>query len=426
MEYVISSIWTLLEAVSFCVFCDAFLERKQRKIPYLVTLLFFWVTVILFAFLRLPAPFQQIGVLCLNLAWSFYLYRGKLLHRILIVVVHIVLAAAIDTIMVYGTSMLTGISYSDLVWRKRTYVAVVSAGKLLTVLIAYTTQYLRKRNRTQLLRNNWLLLTLLFPAVSYFMIVVIFRSYVNEDDLSIGSFVLCGILGIADAAIIYMIRQMEKSTRREQETLLLNQQMELQTQSILDLERSYRAQRQASHEFQRHLQMIKDLLEMENKDEALSYVKKLQGMQSTRIFSVNSHHPIIDAILNQKFQQAKENEIDMQIQVNDLSQISIPTDALVVLLSNLLDNAVEACLRIPEQRLIHCCICQNESLFISIRNTSLPVVINNGRIQTSKPSKLEHGIGLISICRILEDLQAEYTYNYENNWFQFVTEIPLT
>jgi sensor histidine kinase regulating citrate/malate metabolism len=49
-------------------------------------------------------------------------------------------------------------------------------------------------------------------------------------------------------------------------------------------------------------------------------------------------------VLNQKYQQAQEHDIDVQMQVNDLSSVSIYTDHLVVLLSNLLDNAIEACL----------------------------------------------------------------------------------
>ena len=95
------------------------------------------------------------------------------------------------------------------------------------------------------------------------------------------------------------------------------------------------------------------------------------------------------------------------------------------MLSNLLENAIEACLRFDGDRQIHCRILAEDSLFISIRNTSLPVRITDNTIPTSKPSKKNHGYGLQQISYILQTLKAEYSFSYEDGWFQFVSEIPL-
>lgn len=120
---------------------------------------------------------------------------------------------------------------------------------------------------------------------------------------------------------------------------------------------------------------------------AHEYLDQLQGSRTGHLFTVNSHHPVIDVILNEKYQLATENNIKMHIKVNDLSKVSISTDAIVVLLSNLLDNAIEACQRIDRRGEILCSIVQEESLYISIRNTSDPVSIVNGMIVTSKLQK---------------------------------------
>lgn len=218
---------------------------------------------------------------------------------------------------------------------------------------------------------------------------------------------------------------MEKHTREEQQLHLMNQQMEIQTESILALEKSYRSQRAATHEFRNQLQTISDLLSGGKYGEAQDYLHQLQDSQKTRVLAVNTHHPIMDAILNQKYQLAVERKIDIQIQVNDLSGLRIPTNSLVVLFSNLLDNAIEACCRLPENRVIRCSIVASDELYLSIRNTSLPVTITDGQIQTSKKDKQEHGFGLLSIKRILDELNGEYAFQYDSGWFQFVAEIPL-
>ena len=132
----------------------------------------------------------------------------------------------------------------------------------------------------------------------------------------------------------------------------------------------------------------------------------------------------MDAIFNEKYQRAREEGIVIRFQVNDLSQISIPTDDLVVLLSNLLDNAIEACLRLPEDRAIACSLVHEEELLLSIRNTSPAVQIENGRIETSKEPKAEHGFGLAAVRDILMRLEGEYVMDYSEPWFSFVAEIP--
>ena len=179
-----------------------------------------------------------------------------------------------------------------------------------------------------------------------------------------------------------------------------------------------------THEFRNQLQTINDLLCGGKYEDVQNYLHQIQDAQVTRVLAVKTCHPIMDAILNQKYQLAVENKIDIQIQVNDLSRIGIPTNSLVVLFSNLLDNAIEACQRLPDHRAIRCSIIASDVLYISIRNTSQSVQISDGLIQTAKASKAEHGFGLLSIKRILEEQHAEYAFQYENGWFHFVAEIP--
>ena len=64
---------------------------------------------------------------------------------------------------------------------------------------------------------------------------------------------------------------------------------------------------------------------------------------------MNTHNPIIDAILNQKGYAAKEQDIDLHFEINDLSDVAIPSVDLTVMMSNLLDNAIEACEKLEKQ-----------------------------------------------------------------------------
>ena len=166
-----------------------------------------------------------------------------------------------------------------------------------------------------------------------------------------------------------------------------------------------------------------DLLDRGEVDAAQEYLDRLKKNRSIHAMRVSSKHPVIDVILNQKYQTARENEIKMQIRVNDLSAITIPSDSLVVVLTNLLDNAIEACRRIDGYREILCTILYDDGVYISIRNTSEEVVIVDGKIPTSKQDSLSHGFGLMSVTYVFEELGAEYTFGYDEGWFYFAAEI---
>lgn len=209
----------------------------------------------------------------------------------------------------------------------------------------------------------------------------------------------------------------------DSDALLLKQHMELQKESMNALEQNYRMQRKSTHEFEHHLQVLGDLLKQNETDAACDYLDKLKKNRSMHVMGVDSRHPVVDVILNQKYQMARESDVLVQVQVNDLSGIDIPSDSLVVVLTNLWDNAIEACRRIDGYREIFCSILYDEGLYISIRNTSNPVKITDGKIATSKQDSLSHGFGLMSVCYTLDSLGAEYSFDYSDGWFSFVAEI---
>lgn len=209
----------------------------------------------------------------------------------------------------------------------------------------------------------------------------------------------------------------------DSDALLLKQHMELQKESMNALEQNYRLQRKSTHEFEHHLQVLGDLLKQGETEAACEYLDKLKKNRSMHIMGVNSRHPVVDVILNQKYQLARESDILVQVQVNDLSGLDIPSDSLVVVLTNLWDNAIEACRRIDGCREIFCSILYDDGLYISIRNTSNPVRITDGKIATSKTDPLSHGFGLMSVCYTLDGIGAEYSYGYDEGWFSFVAEI---
>ena len=129
-----------------------------------------------------------------------------------------------------------GISVSDLVWRKFSYVVIVTSGKLFLLLGAWIFYRFPVFRKTQSLEGKWLFLSLLFPITSTATLLLIFNNFQDEADISVGIVFFCAVLAIANIAILYAIGLVQDSTERLKENALLSQQMEIQTDNIVALE----------------------------------------------------------------------------------------------------------------------------------------------------------------------------------------------
>lgn len=333
-----------------------------------------------------------------NLAFGYLLFRGSLEVKTKTTEVVLVLFFGWCAMAVYGLFQVEGI-YGYLMY-----------------LLVLVLMLLYVFDETGVQGLCLLLLALIIP------ICVDLMARSLTDSLLVISVVK--FLPMVFAALLRHFRKTSAgATTGELDNLLLRQHMEMQQESMTALEQNYRMQRKSAHEFEHHLQVLRDLLDREETDAARDYLNRLKKNRSIHVMSVSSNHPVIDVILNQKYQTARENEIKMQIQVNDLSALTVPTDSLVVVLTNLLDNAIEACRRLDGYREIFCSVLYDDGLYISIRNTSEEVTVVDGKIPTSKQDSLSHGFGLMSVTYVLEKLDAEYTFGYDEGWFHFAAEI---
>ena len=203
---------------------------------------------------------------------------------------------------------------------------------------------------------------------------------------------------------------------------------EVQSANVKALGNFYKAQRKMAHEFRGYLFALSDMLANGDTEAAQSYLDELKVRQTERILLVNTHNPIIDAILNQKGYAAREQDIDLHFEINDLSEVAIPSVDLTVVMSNLLDNAIEACEKLEkQQRRMTVKAIYNKSdnpptLFFSVKNASKPVKIFGDHIPTTKPEPELHGFGLPNVMDILHKYDVFYLMDYKDGSFLFCLE----
>lgn len=169
------------------------------------------------------------------------------------------------------------------------------------------------------------------------------------------------------------------------------------------------------------MSVIYSLLNSGDVAKATDYTNQLlnTSVSVSRLF--DSGNRIVDTLLTQKYNQAKDAGIKMQVLVEDLSDVAMSADKLVVVLSNLLDNAIEATSAVTENKLIKVKFTQeNGGHMLTVQNTAVkgPAVENN-RIISTKADKLNHGYGMKNIHSVLDSYGYPYTSGFDNGVYSF-------
>ena len=264
------------------------------------------------------------------------------------------------------------------------------------------------------------------------LLIFFFGSCFQQGQISIQPLCVCAtFITVMQIAALLLISWMEQNANFREEAISLQAKSKAQQESIEALSAAYAQQRKLTHDFRAHLSTLDGMLMQQNRDinKIQTYIHSLQSKQNERILLVNTHHAALDALLNQKALVAKNRKIDIQFSVNDLSPIKIDMVDLTVVISNTLDNAIEACEKLPEtDRQIYVqALLEEDELFYAIRNKSLPVnMIANQLPASTKENPSFHGYGLQNVHTTLEKYHTLYAMDYENGWFEFATELPNT
>ena len=244
-------------------------------------------------------------------------------------------------------------------------------------------------------------------------------------------FVCAGFITFLQTAAMFLVSWMEQNAHYREETLSLQTKAQAQQESIEALSAAYAQQRKLTHDFQAHLDTLAGMLAQQPPDASAvqKYVQGLRAAQTDRILLVNTHHAALNALLNQKALVAKNRKIDIQFSVNDLSAVKINMVDLTILISNTLDNAIEACEKLPEndRQIFVQVLLEEDVLFYAVRNCSLPVNVQPGQLPvTTKIPPSLHGYGLENVRTTLKKYSSLYAINYADGWFGFATDLPNT
>lgn len=181
------------------------------------------------------------------------------------------------------------------------------------------------------------------------------------------------------------------------------------------------------HDYHNHIQVMKVQLAMGQLEEMRQYMDGLERDLDNVDTYVKSGNMMTDAILNSKLALAKQKSVNnINCKAVLPETLSIEDVDLCVLLGNLLDNAIEACEKIPEEmRFLRIyMVAKKSQLYVSIQNSAKEELDFNERnyISTKRGA---HGLGMKRVKAMTDKYEGYLTLANESGIFAAEVTLPL-
>ncbi len=211
---------------------------------------------------------------------------------------------------------------------------------------------------------------------------------------------------------LYLVMKIFYMAHQQKEILIqMSMQKDFGEKTILGDEEL----RRFRHDYKNHMIVVNAYLERGKIDEAREYLNSLNNSINGVLNKIKTGNFVSDAILNSKAVTAAKSSIEFSFN-GMIPSKGITDEDLCTILSNLIDNAIEACEKIPDKKVIDIESGISNGFFIlSVSNPTGNKI--NPKLKTTKKDKKNHGIGLKNVERALKKYNGVMTADISENTF---------
>ena len=245
---------------------------------------------------------------------------------------------------------------------------------------------------------------------------------------SSGMFLILFLIGclVLDGYIVVVFYRISIVRKTEKENALLQQQSEMQLEVYSDLQQRYQNSMRTIHDAKRHVRALESLIQSDHLAEAQQYKESLFQKLNELQPSIQCDNPLLSAILNHVFLKAEQRHIALKIDLQGEEQLSMLAGVdLTTIVSNLLDNAVDAVLELPEeQRYIHFAVAfQMGEIMIHVENPTKNDLKREGNaVVSTKEGHL--GLGLKNVEMVVKKYKGDFKIDVKDGNFVVAITIP--
>ncbi len=424
-----SMIIILIESVCCKFFLDTFMLRRDYKAKWINKMM----VPIMVMGLTIVVTFTQnnliksILIIMISMGIVKLYYYASALQNLVLSAIYYGIMIGIDYVLLIFVNYLSSEKYMYILNNtvSATIIALLCKIVLFLVVLAIRKKWKTEDSLDRITNTEWVRLAY-FPIFTIISMVSMLVSFgYNEEIPKVLLIIAFGIV-IMNFIVFYMIHDIVNREADMQNSRLIQERTKNQMNNYNNMRDSYERQRKRIHDYKNQLNCIQGMLIRGKTKETIEYIINLTGSLAKDIDAINTENTVADAVINLKYRYAQSKGITLLMIVNNLSELLINEEDLVTILSNILDNAIEACEKVESNKVIKFKMTyEKNQLIISVKNPIMePLKIINNKIITTKENKKEHGIGLLNIYAVVDKYKGTCAIQSKDGWFYLSALIP--
>ena len=427
-------IFDIVNAIIYVIlaqlFCTAFLDREDIHPVVDVGVTFLWMLVS-FGAGTIFEEYLIIRIIIVNvfgIVCALVLYKKKkLIMTIFIPVLYYVMAIACEVLVVAIHRYLDPGLKIERIMDSEIAMYMGAASQFLQLILVFIIRKVFRKTETTRIGNKLWIIYMVFPIYSLSLIVLLVYSFdgsVSLLQMNFFTYMVASLL-IINLFIFWFIKQESQraleSQRNEME--IAHAQGIVQLYEQITRERDILGKRE--HEFKNTITVLKSLM-AENQYEKMKEILNVQNTElvnNTNVFETGNR--LINTILNTKYAEAREKGITFRFVLGDLSILKIEDRDCIVILTNILNNAIEAAEQCPDDNRILSIkgVIEDGQFIFACRNPYIND--SNPEMKSKKKDVVSHGYGLENIKDAVSRNHGNCFFEKEEKDFVSVVIIPV-
>lgn len=372
--------------------------------------------------MRFDVGFFNVRSILLNLLYlllSALLFGGRLPQKLMTCLINGTMCLLVENTVSFTYAWLRDVPTSQN-WRNPGCLVALCLTNLITaVAVAY---FARRWRMERALSPLQALVMSFFPGIVVVLNIVLMITGSGEKPTFLNILLT---LGLTVAVLIHLcIVQMFNEQVVQQQELQIEAVREKESAEAL-LE-SYTTQRRLTHEFTNHTDALALLLQQEDYEGAKAYLASLTRVIASNTTIMNTHNPLLDALLSKKYEEASRRGVMVYFDLPDLRDLPMEKTDFVLVFSNLLNNAIDAAAKADPPEVYVRARKNEQEVVLSVRNrVQKNLDLTDGQLPRTTKKEPGHGIGLWNVKDVLAAYGGEYTISCRENWFRFTCTIPI-
>jgi len=356
--------------------------------------------------------------LLLNLLYKSKWYI-KLLHSVILYVI-----MAIPEFFVGMMIMFLEIDLTQAQENIYIYAIVNFASKLLSFFVVRFIKLFFKKNFVIDTKGMAFLIPL--PIATILIIALLIRTCFIVDDTyyQVLTLVSSVVLVFANLSIFFFIDRMNDYTENKTDLMLYEREYKSQKLYLDSLQEHLSETRAFRHDTKNNMLALIGLMNAGEHEKALTEMKRsLNILDESGSDIVNTNHPIIDALLQNKLRENKPKGILVRPIIKLTDELLVNEVDMGILLGNIVDNAIEATDRLEKEKRIPIevrILSLDGIVSINVQN-AVDHEVDTESLHTIKKDKLMHGHGVKQIKKTVARYDGTAEFSCKNNVFTVKT-----